>query len=166
MITFEILWFSSEKSCAIRMRSHQAHRPSSFFPVPKGRYLATFVRSSCGESTSCEHVSTTYGPKPVQGFWRSQERKDISRGSGCAWISKPKLHDTHVSLISDLFKEHIHLHESSTASSAFFFFKFGTQCKSKTRDPRAGVLRMSGRTRFLLFFMLIGETAATCVDVG
>ena len=101
---------------------------------------STFVRSSCGESTSCEHVSTTYGAKPVQGFWRSQERKDISRGSGCAWISKRKLHDTHVSLISDLFKEHIHLHESSTASSVFF--KLGTHCKSKTRDRRAGVLRM------------------------
>ena len=91
-------------------------------------------------------------------------KKDISRRSGRAWISKPKMHDTHVSLISDLFKEHIHLHESSNASKCFF--RLRTHCKSKARDPRAGVLRMSGQTRFLLFGMLVGETAATCVDVG
>ena len=74
-----------------------------FFPVPKGRYLATFaLRPSFGESASCEHVSTTYGAKPVQGFWRSQERKDISRGSGRAWISKPEVHGAHVFLFLHL----------------------------------------------------------------
>ena len=38
----------------------------------------------------------------------------VARGS-----LKPKMHDTHVSLISDLFKEHIHLHESSTGFDCF-----------------------------------------------
>ena len=120
MITFEILFCSGEEvALSVQGRSMRLSHPR--FACAKGMYFGRFARRSFdGGSTSCEHVSTTYGAKLVQGFWRSQERKDISRGSGCAWISKPKLHDTHVSLISDLFKEHSHLYESSNASSAVF----------------------------------------------
>ena len=55
-------------------------------------------RSFDGGAASCQHVSTTYGVEPVRRYWRSQERKDISRKQGCARISKPKVHHTHVSL--------------------------------------------------------------------
>ena len=138
------------------MRGRTKSTGHPFFPVPKGRYLATFaLRSSFGESASCENVSTTYGAKPVQGFWRSQERKDISRGSGRAWISKPEVHGAHVLLFLHLTRSVICSKNTLTCTNRVtpqVFFRFRRHCKSKTRDARAGVLRMSGRTRFLLFF--------------
>ena len=88
-----------KKSSAIHTQSLQAPQPSSFCLTPKRMNFGRFApRSFDGGSTSCEHVSTTNGAETVQGFWRSQERKDISRGTGRARISQHKLHHTHVSL--------------------------------------------------------------------
>ena len=81
-----------------------------------------------------------------------------------AWISKPKLHDTHVSLISDLFKEHIHLHESSTASSAFFQIRHTLQVKNARSKSWGAAHERTNAVSSV--FMLIGETAATGADVG
>ena len=57
------------------------------------------------------------------------------------------------------------MHESNDGSIVFLLNSADT-LQTKTRDLVAGMLLVSGRTRFLLFSMLVGETAATCVDVG
>ena len=157
----------SRNSCAVAPRAQAI----LFFPVPKGRYLATFaLRSSFGESASCEHVSTTYGAKPIQGFWRSQERKDISRGSGRAWISKPEVHGAHVSLFLHLTKSVICSKNTFTCTNrvtpqVFFQTPHTLQVKN-ARSMSWGAAHERTNAVSSVFFMLIGETAATCVDVG
>ena len=151
-----------------KSRNSYAVAPSAsavlFFLTPKhmnfGNVCAAFFRRRIDFLRKCLNNEWSGTRSRIL---EGQEKKDISRKQGCAWISQHKLHYIDVPLISDLFKEHSHLQGSSKASKCFF--RLRRHCKSKTRDARAGVLRMSGRTRFLLFFMLIGETAATCVDV-
>ena len=131
------------------MRSHQTPRP--FFLFPKGRYLGTCALcSSNGESASCEHVSTTYGAKPVEGFWRVRRGKisdadQVARGS-----QKHNLHRTHVSLVSSLngisnsFKLTHSFARIESRLECFFSDSSHTRCKSATRDPIAGELRLQG----------------------
>ena len=99
--------------------------------------MATFaLRSFFGEPASCEHVSTTYGAKTSSrileepGEERHQSRirsrvdlKTCSAWRSCVLVSSPYK-------ICDLFKEHIDLHESSNASSAFFQTPQTLQVKS------------------------------------
>ena len=148
MIAFVILLFSSEKSCAIRMRSHRAPRPSFFFLAPKGMYFERFARRSVdGRSASCEHVSTTCGAEAVRGYWRVRTGKtsvadQVAYGSHSTNCTTQMCPCSSPNRISDLFKEHSHLHESNDGSSVFSDYSH-TRCESATRDPVTGVLRMS-----------------------
>ena len=70
-------------------------------------------------------LSTTYGAKPVRGYWRVREERHQSRIRSHADLTAQTAPHTCVLVssphkISILFKEHSHLHGASNASSAFF----------------------------------------------
>ena len=81
------------------------------------------------------------------------ERKDISRGSGCAWISQHKLHHTHVSLFLHRTKSAICTKNTFTCTERVTpqvpFSDSADIASQKRAMQELGVLRMSGRRRFL-----------------
>ena len=105
------------------------------------------LRSFYGEFAFCEHCSTTYGAKPVEGFPRVRRGKtsvadQVACGSHSTNCTAQMCPCSSSNRISDLFKEHSHLHESRKASSFFSDYSH-TRCESATRHPVTGVLRMS-----------------------
>ena len=96
-----------------------------------------------------------------QGY-RKVKQEGVRCRSGSAWITKHKLHNTHVSLVLP-FEEPNDLLDSGKGSGAFFGHSKHHSEKSKQRELAAGVMRIIW---FLLSWLLLGESAAQSVGVG
>ena len=147
MIAFEILLFSSEKKVA---NSYEVAPSASaiFFLRPKACILKGLRGALSLEDRLLANMSQQRVERKqfedIGGSGQERRQSQIRLRMDLTAQTAPHkcvlvLHQTE-SVIS--FKVHSHLHESNDGSSVFSDSAH-TRCKSATRDPVTGVLRMS-----------------------
>ena len=111
-------------------------------------------------------LSTTYGAKPVRGYWRVREERHQSRIRSHADLTAQTAPHTCVFVSSPHKKEHSHLHGASNASSVFFRLCTHAVLDKNTRSGSWNAARERMKGGFFLFSLLLGEIATESVDVG
>ena len=132
----------------IRSRSKRLSRPLFFHAQTHEfwKVCAAFFQRRSGFLRTClDNVWTETSSRILEesGEERHQSRirSRVDLKTSTAWRSCVLV--SSLNGISDLFKEHSHLHEPNDGSSVFSDAAH-TRCKSATRDPIAGVLRVQG----------------------